>query len=104
MCKISDYPGLYSKVSELFRREGIDQSMPGYEFLRRAVIIYKIDNEKDILKICNKIEMQGITIPCNKCLIKERNPIEQHMVEALKRAEIDISVESFIKQISEVLN
>ena len=55
MCKIAEYPGLYSRANEILRREGMNCSIPGYEFIRRALVIYKVEE-----KISNALRTRGI--------------------------------------------
>ena len=103
MCKISDYPGLYSKVNEVLRIENLKEDMPGYEFLRRAVVIYKVDGEMDKDVFLSGIK-EGMLIPANKDLNfakkEDRDEVEQWMIEAVKSAVIDVPLMDYIKQLA----
>lgn len=104
MCRIANYPGLYSKANELLRREGINSEMPGYEFLKRAIVIYKVEGEQPKEEFLAEIK-EGILIPANKDLNaqnkKSRDEVEQWMIEAIKSAGIDIPLMEYIKQLAE---
>lgn len=107
MCKISDYPGLYTKANEILRKEGINASIPGYEFLRRAIVIYKVEKVASIEKLVTELKNEGIVIPANKDLDfnkkSERDEVEQWMIEALKSAGIDTPLIKYIVQIADEL-
>lgn len=107
MCKISSYPGLYSKTNEILRKEGINSSIPGYEFLRRAIIIYKVDKCPSIEKLISELKDAGIVIPANKDLDlgskSDRDSVEQWMIEAMKSAGIDTPLMEYIKQLADEL-
>ena len=106
MCKISSYPGLYSKANEILRGEEISPEMPGYEFLKRAIVIYRVDGEQPKEKFFSEIK-EGMIIPANKDLgfenkkDKNRDEAEQWMIEAIKSAGIDIPLMEYIKQLAE---
>lgn len=108
MCEISNYPHLYMKVEEELRHEGIKKEIPGFEFLRRAIVINKIEGMKDKKKFLEDVG-KGVVIPSSEIDFKEKEkrkkrtitPIEQWMVEALRSADIlEISWETFVKDIS----
>lgn len=106
MCKIADYPGWYSKAKEVLRREGIDPTMPGYEFLRRALVIYKVERKVDKKELFKQIK-EGIVVPANKGIqferekVKERDEVEQWMIEAIRSAGIDMSLLEYVRQLSD---
>lgn len=82
MCKIADYPGLYSRTNELLRREGINPQMPGYELLRKAIVIQKVEGKVSLEEIT-----KGMVIPCNKDIDldkKKRTAEMQWMIEAVR--------------------
>lgn len=107
MCKMSNYPGLYSKANEILRKEGINSSIPGYEFLRRAIVICKIDKIASIEKLVAELKEAGIVIPANKDLDlgskSDRDSVEQWMIEAMKGAGIDTPLMEYIKQLASEL-
>ena len=107
MCKMVNYPGLYSKTNEILRKEGINSSIPGYEFLRRAIVIYKIDKIASIEKLVVELKDAGIVIPANKDLDlgskSDRDSVEQWMIEAMKGAGIDTPLMEYIKQLASEL-
>ena len=104
MCKISNYPGLYSNANEILRREGISSEMPGYEFLKRAIVIYKVDGEQPKGQFLSEIK-EGMLIPANKDMNfankEDRDDVEQWMIEAAKSVGIDIPLMEYIKQLAE---
>lgn len=108
MCKIADYPGWYSKAKEILRREGIDPTMPGYEFLRRALVIYKVEDKIDKKELFKQIK-EGVVVPANKGMqfkeeeAKERDEVEQWIIEAIRSAGIDLPILEYIKQLSDEL-
>ena len=99
MCKMSDYSGLYMKTAENLRHEGIKQDMPGFELLRKAIVICKIEGIDDIL---DKIQNETL-IPDIKPVITEKSPAEQWMVEAIRSVGISVSVISFIEDMANML-
>ena len=99
MCKISDYPGLYAKTDEYLRRESINHTIPGYEFLRKAIVIRKVEGRILSEELFEKIK-EGSVVPANEKKPDDRDDVEQWMLEAIRSAGIDISVESFIDQIA----
>lgn len=82
MCKIADYPGLYSRANELLRREGISPQVPGYELLRKAIVTQKVEGKVSLEEIS-----KGMVIPSNKDINlekKNRTAEMQWMIEAVR--------------------
>ena len=102
MCNFSEYPGLYAKANGFLRNEGIKPEMPGYELLKRAIVICNVEGEMPKEKLLEKVK-EGMVIPSNRSLKKERDEAEQWMIEAIKSVGIDIELEEFIKQLSDEL-
>ena len=100
MCKIAEYPELYNRAEALLREKGLDRVDPGYEFLRKAIVISKVEGEKNTKKQLLKEVSKGMVVPSNKKLQKSRDRVEQ-MIEALKSVSIDIELMDFIKQMAE---
>lgn len=100
MCKIAEYPELYNRAEELLREKGLDRVDPGYEFLRKAIVISKVEGEKNTKKQLLKEVSKGMVVPSNKKLKKSRDRVEQWMIEALKSVSIDIELMDFIKQMA----
>lgn len=104
MCKVSNYPGLYIKANAILRNEKISPEMPGYEFLKRAIVIYKVEGEQPKEQFLAEIK-EGILIPANRDLNfenkKNREEVEQWMIEAVKSVGIDIPLMEYIKQLAE---
>ena len=104
MCKISNYPGLYSKANEILRCEGLSSEMPGYEFLRRAIVILKVNGEQSREQFLSEIK-EGILVPANKDINfankMERDEVEQWMIETIKSVGIDIPLMNYIKQLAD---
>ncbi len=106
MCKISDYPGLYSRANELLRREGMNPQMPGYELLRKAIVIQKVEGKVSLEEIT-----RGMVIPYNKDIDldkKKRTAEMQWMVEAVRSIGIgdasnenpEVTLYGYIKQLA----
>jgi len=103
MCKISEHPDLYSKAEGILRSKGIKSVLPGYQILKRAIIIYKVDGKIPKEKLLKEVS-QGKVIPFNKDFSKDRSErAEQWMIEALKTEAIDIDLMDFIEKISDEL-
>lgn len=104
MCRIANYPKLYTKANEILRREGLKPDMPGYELIKRAIVIYKVEGNEDKDKFFEEVR-KGIVIPANKYLNNKkkagRNITEQWMIEALKSEGIDISLMEYIEMLAE---
>lgn len=108
MCKIADYPELYLKANEVLRRERISPQMPGYELLRRAIVIQKVEGKVSLEEI-----EKGRVIPSNKDINlekKNRSNTMQWMIEAIKSVGIgedekpEKALKEFIRQGAEKLN
>ena len=105
MCKMAEYPKLYTKASEILRREKINTTIPGYEFLKRAIVIYCVEKGPSKEKLIEIIKKEGMVIPINKDLSLKRKgkreEIEQWMIEAIKSAGVNISLMEYIKKLAE---
>lgn len=104
MCKISNYPGLLAKANETLRREEISSEIPGYELLKRAIVVYKVENGISKEDLLQEVKT-GILIPANKDLNLEnkgeREQTEQWMIEAAKSIGIHIPLMEYIKQLAD---
>ncbi len=100
MCKMKNYPNLYLKAEGILREEGINPSIPGYEMLKRALVIYKI--EGPVNNFFEQVKT-GIVIPSNEVKKKVRSPEEQWMVEALKSRNINVPLMDYIESLAEKL-
>lgn len=92
MCKMAEYPGLYMKTMGLLREVGIKPETPGYEILRRAIVVYKVHGRLPEGDFLRKVK-DNIVIPSNKELAgkleaKERDIAIQWMIEAIMIANI----------------
>ena len=93
MCKIQDYPDWYFRADGILREEGINPLVPGYELLRRAMIIYRVDGPgPDFLEQVTK----GLVLPTNWFRGQKREPEEQWMVEAMKMQNINTPLMEYI--------
>ncbi|NLC87649.1 MAG: hypothetical protein GX682_02590 [Clostridiaceae bacterium] len=117
MCKISEYPGLYTKIAELLRLKKIRSDVPGYELLKKAIIVYKIDGKMPKERFINKVK-EGMVIPANKDLDpqklkeKHRDLAMQWMIETLAisgiiptnpREDVESILMSFVEEMSDML-
>lgn len=88
MCKISDYPKLYLKAEWRLIHEGIPKDVPGFEILKRAIVIYKVDGADDRNLFFEKVE-KGIVIPASEVNFGEDKKLppftllKQWMIEAI---------------------
>jgi len=103
MCKISDYPDLYTRANETLRIEGINPEMPGYELLKRAIVIYKVEGQIEKEKFLKEVG-KGIVIPYNRDLSFEKreriNKVEQWMTEAAKSIGVNIPSMEYVRQLA----
>ncbi len=86
MCKIADYPELYAKANEILRRDRINPKVAGYELLRKAIVIQRVEGKVSLEEL-----EKGQLIPSNKDINlkkKKRSSTMQWMVEAIKSAGI----------------
>lgn len=104
MCKISDYAGLLARANATVRGEKINPEIPGYELLKRAIVVYKVEkgiSKEDLLREVTT----GLLIPANKDLNLadkgERGETEQWMIEAAKSVGVDIPLMDYIKQLAD---
>ena len=102
MCDISQYAGLYSKTADLLRREEICPEQPGYELLRRAIVICKIDGIKDKKKFLKDIQ-KGLTIRHHNSVKPGLTLEEQWMLEAIRSRDIESSLYGFIRDLANQL-
>ena len=109
MCDFKKYPQEYVKASEILRKEEISQEMPGYEFLKRAIVVYRIEKPETKEKLLLEVK-KGMVIPANKDFnmqdkierkgIKEREQVEQWMIEAAKSVGVNIPLMEYIKKLA----
>ena len=103
MCKISDYPELYIRANETLRLEGISPEIPGYELLKRAIVIYKVEGQIEKERFLKEVG-KGMVIPYNRDLSLEKreriNEIEQWIIEAIKSVGVNISSMEYVKQLT----
>ena len=87
MCQIAQYPGLYAKAEEQLRLENVPRECPGYELIKRGIVIAKIEGQMSSREFLKMIK-EGIVIPSNRELKKNRDNALQWMIEALEVAEV----------------
>ena len=101
MCDIRKYPELYLKANSILRVKRISNRMPGYELLRMAIVVWKVEGENIIKEVeCHKSE-EDINKLIEKELIKRveeiapmnygkgkvvnnKSGVEQAMIEAIR--------------------
>lgn len=87
MCKIADYPELYVKADWVLRIMRMSKEAPGYELLRKAIVIWKVEGESiedEVSKDLSKAERDKL--------------IEYKLVERVKEtASMNISKKRVIK-------
>lgn len=105
MCKMSDYPSLYTRAEALVRYKGINATMPGRELLKRAVVIYKVNGIESKEEFLNEVE-KGPVVPASEVDLqkKGRRPSEQWMIEAIKSTtDEDVDIIEYVKSMGELL-
>lgn len=96
MCKMNEYPGLYLQTQELLRMDGLNPSMPGYELLRKAIVICKIEGwDKNLFR---KVEKEVDVVPSISPVVTDKHPVEQWMIEALKAIGNQKSLREYITE------
>ena len=107
MCKIRDYSGLYMKVSEELRYEGLNPKIPGYEMLKVAIVVYNVNGNKHIStqreedEFYTEVEASlSSPVPSINPVVTDRHPVKQWMLEALREKGIDDSPLFFIEDIA----
>lgn len=102
MCTMKEYPNLYYNAEALLRREGLNPKMPGYEFIKKGIVVKKvkknISNKRLLQEIAN-----GEVIPLNKSKMAVLTDTEQWILESIKAIGIDMSIWAYIKQLSQKL-
>ena len=84
-----EYPGLYSRAEYLLRLDGIPRdNNPGFELLRKGVLIAKVYGKLPEDIFLEKLKEGGTIVPNNKDLKKERDLALQWMIEALEVADV----------------
>ena len=96
MCRMKNYPNLYLKAGGILREEGINPSTPGYEMLRRGIVIYKI--EGPVPNFFEQVKT-GMVVPSNE-VKKQRSPEEQWMIEAMKSRNINVPLMDYIQTLA----
>ena len=103
MCRMSDYPGLYTKAKELVRVTGINSAMPGYEMLIKAIVIYNVQGGDDLY---NAVAEEMSVVPGQRPLTaneEDRHPVKQRILEAMRSVGIEDNVKGFIADLASQL-
>ena len=106
MCKISKYAGLYMKVAEELRFEGLNPKTPGYEMLKVAIVVFNVNGSKHIStekedEFYSEVEASlSSPVPSINPVVTERHPVKQWMTEALREKGIEDTPLSFIEDIA----
>lgn len=84
-----EYPGLYARAEYLLRLDGIPRdNNPGFELLRKSVMIAKVYGRLPSDIFLEKLKEGGTIVPNNKDLRKDRDLALQWMIEALEVADV----------------
>lgn len=100
MCKVKDYPELYKKARGIVRVTRINNSMPGYEMLIKAIVICKVQGTEDLY---SETARETSVVPVQRYLTrdeKKRHPVEQMILEAMRSSGIEDSVMDFIQKLA----
>lgn len=103
MCKISDYAPLYAKTEGALRYQGLNPKTPGFEILKVAIVVYKVQGIKEGKKELFFDDVQSSMtspIPSINPVVTDRHPVEQWILEALREQGIEDSVMSFVKDVA----
>ena len=97
-----NYPGLYLRAKQTVRRlTGIDNEMPGYETLVKAIVTYKLDEVEHFVEPVKEESVEAQSALECKQGEKSRNVEKQQMLEAMKmaRAQYD-DVDEFVAELA----
>lgn len=76
MCDIAKYPDLYNKTDWVLRLMKMNKEMPGYELLRRAIVVWEVEGEKFETEVNKEIE-EGRATPEEHDILIERKIIQK---------------------------
>lgn len=99
MCEMSKYPGLYSQAEWFLRVTRMSNALPGYELLKRAIVIWKVEgkmSEKDLLE---KVEEMAPMAISKGPVVNNKSCFEQAMIEAIRSVSEDrekITISEFV--------
>lgn len=103
MCDFAKYPELYQKANAVLRNEGINPEVPGYELLKRAIVVYIVEKPENKEQLLKEVK-QKMLIPANKDLNLankgKRGKTEQWMVEAIRSEGVDNPLMDYIKKLA----
>lgn len=81
---VKDYPGLLAKARHTIREIGVNERMPGFEMLIKALVIIKVIpniTEEQLLEV---VECNMSLIPSISPVITKKSPVEHWMLEAVR--------------------
>lgn len=100
MCEAKNHYNEYSRAEEILRRFGISKDLPGFEYLRTATVIVKLDGFKPEEELLKEIEKQCFIVRSE--FVKKHPPVKQHMIEAIRsvsKSEQKLTIEEFLKRV-----
>ena len=92
----------YMAAEEFLRRAGMSKLLPGYEYLKLAAVLSKEKNIADEGELIDEVSQQASIVVGKREVIKERGPIEQAMIEAIRSispTNVKMSIIDYIDQI-----
>ena len=123
MCDIRKYPDYYSKAEWILRVMNVPKETAGYELLRRAIVVWKVEKTEITEKalkgtkslsdknaeieeeLVNRVrEMADMQICKNRLIKNDRCAESQAMIEAIRASSkngVKISILDFVKEITE---
>lgn len=122
MCDIRKFPKLYTKADWFLRIAQINKAVPGYELLKRAIVVWVVEEDnirEEVLKLkstqdTNRLieeklierveEIAPMAFSRSKVIPSKRNTTEQAMIEAIRSISkygVKVSVLDFVTDIKE---
>lgn len=122
MCKMADYAELYAKAELMLRIKRISKATPGYELLRRAIVIWQVEGkriEKEVSanlpkdersklleeKLVKRVkEIAPMELSKNSLIKNERDAFSQAMIESIRAVSIlgdKTSILDFVVDVTE---
>lgn len=126
MCDIAKYPDLYNKTDWVLRLMKMNREMPGYELLRRAIVVWEVEGKKfetevnkeieegrvqpeehDILierKIIQKVAEIAPMQFSKRLVVNDKNTFEQAMIESIRSVSsygVKLTILEFLTDVTE---
>jgi len=84
MVVVREYPGLEAEARQTIRRVGVNQRMPGFEMLIKALVIVRVEHRINLPELIKEVENNMSVVPSIAPVITDKSPVEQLMMEAIR--------------------